>query len=673
MAIVVLTGDDPPKSTRINFEMGRRELTMGDRLKQWQVVVVLAAIVGFAIAPMLERSYPITHSTHFNLSWAFQYQRQFFSGQFYPRWLEFSNFGFGNATFVFYPPLSMVATLPFRMLGLGLAGSLIGSMAAAVALFGGGLYRLARRFYPLWISTTVAVVGMLSPYLTIDIYQRGALGEVWAIAALPWIFWTSHKLIDRAANPPPPPNSPWRHRLSRWGLDPDWDILQFVLAYGALVLSHLPTLLIFTLIWLPFPAWIAPSSRRKFVVLRSYVSLAIAWGATAFFLLPVVADGSAVQLDALYATADYLPQNRLLLSGLWQFAPDLTDHWFDRRLVKPWAMMGVVTVGAIVSDRLERQFFKEDTPTHAISRQQRQTATYWAAASLLALLSTTDLLGWLYSSFSPLQRIQFSWRWLSVATVLVPLLLGDQLSRIVRWPTGLKLSFKLFKAASMVVLWGIVAWHGFKGTVVADRASYDPPTIEQFDRLAEAKQFPEEPQQQPGRPFLKWHWIYPDGLALVDVYEYRAKGVTLPMPPDRIYPLIEWQNGRRDGLTVERWTFGLREFVTNNTTSSERIVRLRTLNYPGWFARLETGKWQAIARKSTAQSDRRPVDRLELSVPSGLSHVTVKYRGTPAERFGTFVSFAVWVSLMGAMAKAKPSSRLRNEAFSSQSPPSSKI
>ncbi|MDC0834587.1 hypothetical protein POG22_16480 [Geitlerinema sp. CS-897] len=645
---------------------------MRDRLKHWQVGVLLAAVVGFAIAPMLERSYPLTHSTHFNLIWAFQYQRQFFSGQFYPRWLEFSNFGFGNATFVFYPPLSMVATLPFRMMGLGVVGSLIASMAAAIALLGIGLYRLTRRFYPRWVSLTVALTGMMSPYFTIDIYQRGAIGEVWAIATLPWILLASQQVIERASHPPP------RRRGVRWGLDPDWDIVQYAIAYGALVLSHLPTLLIFTLLWLPLPWAIAPSKRRLQAVLRSYSSLAIAWSVTAFFLLPVAIDGRLVQLEALYATLDYLPQNRLLLSGLWWLNPDLTNHWFDRKLIAPWAMMGVMTLGAIVGYSVDRWVAAERS-----GFRQRRTVLYWSVASAIALLMTTDLLGWLYLVVPPLQRIQFSWRWLSVATVLVPLLLGDSLYRVARCfqPTDKRL--QIVKGALAVLLWGIVAWHGFQGMLIAERAVYAPATLDKFARLSEAKQFPEEPRQRPGTPFLGWHWIYPDGLAFVDVYEYRAKGVTLPMPPDRVYPLVEWQDGRRDGLAVERWNFGLREFVTNNTTPVERIVRLRTFNYPGWFARLDAGRWQPLVRRSTVEDGRTSGDRLELSVPPGLTRVTVMYRGTRAERWGAIVSFVASVTLVGGVAIASPISLSRRgnsplagffgERVSSPSSQSSKI
>jgi len=206
-------------------------------LRQPKLLVGLALLTGVLalLWPMLQRGYPITHSTHFNLSWAFQYQRQFFGGQFYPRWLEYSNFGYGNPTFAFYPPLCMVAPLPFRLLGLDMPGSLVASMGLAMAVFGLGLYVLLRQVLPWALALGLALLSMAGPYWLVDIYQRGAIGEVWAIAFLPWIFWASLQTICRPQSIGP--------------------VAVLALSYGLLTLSHLPTLLVFTLIWLPLP-WV---------------------------------------------------------------------------------------------------------------------------------------------------------------------------------------------------------------------------------------------------------------------------------------------------------------------------------------------------------------------------------------------------------------------------------
>lgn len=585
----------------------------------WQLWLLLLVAIVVAIAPMLERSYPIAHSTHFNLSWAFQYQRQFFSGQFYPRWLEFSNFGFGNATFVFYPPLCLVATLPFRALGLGLVGSLIGSMALAIAAFALGLYRCARGFYAPGIAATVAALGIFSPYLTVNIYQRGAIGEVWAIAVLPWLLVAAYRSVRRAEAPRP--------------LAPDWDLLELAIAYSLLVLAHLPSLLLTTLVGLACPVCVAAPKHRGTAIARCGAAVLLAFGLTAFFLLPVLLDGRTVELDALAASPDYLPQNRLMLSGLWQLDPDLTDHWFDRGLRPLWYVFFAMTILGAIGYTLSARWpsvRQRSAASEGRSSRQRLVA-YSTGVSAIALLMTTDLLSWLYPLLPPLERIQFSWRWLVLPAAVLPLLLAEVWVGLQRLAPS-ALGKRLLVGALSGCLWAIVAWHGWESLQIADRAVYAPDTIARFARLAAAKTFPEPAHRPPLEPFLNWHWVSATGLALGDVYEYRAQGVTLAMPPPPTPP-IAWDDGSTAGLQRDRWTWGKRQFVATNPEPVSRAVRLRTFDYPAWYVRLDRQSWQRVDRTTSGQ--------MRVWIPPGTHSVTVTYRGTLAERLGTLSSGAV--------------------------------
>ncbi|MGB7519635.1 MAG: hypothetical protein WA896_08390 [Spirulinaceae cyanobacterium] len=554
-------------------------------------LLILLSLV--AIAPMLEGNYPLNHSTHFNLSWAFQYQKQFFGGQFYPRWLEYSNFGFGNATFAFYPPICMVATLPFRFLGLGLAGSLIGSMALAIGFLGWGLYTYARYFYPLSIAATVAGVGMLSPYFMVDIYERGAIAEVWGITTLPWILWASQRLVKQPKN--------------------SQNILLLAFIYGLLILSHLPTLLIFTCVWLFLP-WFFGSWQGVKGCYGGFI-LACSW--TAFYLLPVIGDRRFIQIDTFNTFTEYLPQHRLLLEISRNWAIKFSDHWFDQQLIVPWlSMLAVVSLGLVV------QFCPRNRNTENI-------VAFWLFISLFALLMTTSILAWVYQLLVPLQQIQFSWRWLSLATVTIPLLLGYLLHQAgaklsdaitLTQPLSLPVSFSLLSTWGLsVATWSLVIITILQGVKVTQRADYQPEAIAHFASLAAAKKFPGEPHQGLGTRLMDWHYVFSDGLALVDVPEYRAKEATLAMPPQQFYPLLAWKDGTETNLTIKNWDYGLRQFEANNLTSAPRQVRLRTFYYPGWQIKIDGEKVPTKASSS---------GQLEVSIPPGKHQVKIFYRGT---------------------------------------------
>ena len=115
---------------------------------------------------------------------------------------------------------------------------------------------------------------------------------------------------------------------------------------------------------------------------------------------------------------------------------------------------------------------------------------YWLFASAVGLGMTTDLLGWLYERTYILQGIQFSWRWLALPSVYVPLLLGYWLSH----SQGHQPQHPLRRGAMalMMGVWVMVILSQIiQGIVIAERAVYDPSNIAQFARLGQSKTVPE--------------------------------------------------------------------------------------------------------------------------------------------------------------------------------------
>ena len=565
--------------------------------------------------PMLQRGYPMTHSTHFNLSWAFQYQRQFFGGQFYPRWLEYSNFGYGNPTFAFYPPLCMVAPLPFRLLGLDMPGSLVASMGLAMAVFGLGLYVLLRQVLPWALALVLALLSMAGPYWLVDIYQRGAIGEVWAIAILPWIFWASLRVIAR-------PQS-------------IWPIAALALSYGLLALSHLPTLLVLTLVWLPLP-WVVGGRDPLWPrVGRCYLGSGLGLGWAAFYLLPAFWDQRLIQVDFVNFAEEYMPQHRLMLSGLTQLRPRWTQHWFESNLVGYWGWMAAVLVGVgilVFLEWLARQRGRM-SPLRggsAADSSAKAVVLYSLGASLVALLMMTDLLSWLYGWVLPLRRIQFSWRWMAVTAVTVPWLLGS----LAGWGWDPK-RLRLLLLVGIGLAMGVQTWQGWQ---VLSRAWFDPQTIQTFQELSAAKQFPHEPQERPGIAFLHMHWRFPDGLALVDALEYRPRQATLPIPPPQVDPLLQWQGEDPAALLqVEEWRYGYRRFRAVNPTGQEQSVVLRTFYYPAWRVQID-GRFRAAEHNEPGL--------LQVRIPPGEHRVEVRYLGTAADWLGWILTGVTGVLLV---------------------------
>ncbi|MEN9205569.1 MAG: hypothetical protein Q6K70_07165 [Thermostichales cyanobacterium DRC_bins_46] len=555
-------------------------------------LAVLLLVTAVWTWPVWQRGYPITHSTQFNLSWAFQYQAQFRAGQFYPRWLEYSNFGFGNATFAFYPPLCMVATLPFALLGADLPTSLILSNALAIFLAGAGLYVAARTLLPLpwWGALGVAVLGMSGHYFLGDFWIRGAMGEGWAVAVIPWIFWRTGELL----------------RTGR-------GVVALALAYGMLVLSHLPTLLIFTLVWIPF-LWIC--TRNPTLLGRAYAGLGLGLLWTSFYLLPAFLDQPLVQVDGVNFSDEYKPQFRLMLSGILRLQPQITQHWYEQTLLRYWWL----TVA-----------------TFAVGWLGSPLPWGWLWLTGIPIAFMTDMLGWLYPWVQALQRIQFSWRWLAVTSISVPMLLGSRFPwpwRRGRWGQVLR------QVAVGAVVLGLAGLWLYDSVQMQRRIAFRPDWVQTFSEQARRKvtQYPQEPQRSPRQNFLYWHWLMPDGMGIVDVPEYRALGVVYPMPPPEPVPLAAWQTPQSGTITIERWVYGRRQIQATNASSTPQVLLLRTFYYPAWQVSID-GRRQP--------SERSPQGQLQITLPPGSHQIRVEYGTTFWEAVGRLLTFATPITLLG--------------------------
>ena len=608
--------------------------------------LLLFGIATIATIPMLLHSYPITHSTQFNLSWAFQYQRQFWSGQVYPRWLEFSNFGFGNATFVFYPPMLMIATLPFNLLGMDLPASLVGSMILAAFTLAWGIYLYATLYFPSWLALGISGLAVASPYFLIDIYQRGAIAEVWAIAFIPWVLLATHKLIGQIHLP----QMQRTHAIS------------LAIAWGLLGLSHLPTLLISFLVWLSMPLWFLkdlaksnPLKRYAVEVGRCYLAASLGFMGISFFLLPVIFDQKLVQIESVNFSPEYLPQNRLLLDGLLSLHPKLSTHWFETSsgmIPYFWISLAVVIISVIswwarhfLFANISFQTESNGNPKLPIfSQPSLDRATFfWIIVSAIAFLMTTDITSWIYQLSPTLQKIQFSWRWYGLAVTTIPLLLGSLF-----WQLWQQTYIKIIQQVSLLktiriiticlTIGLIMTSYIYTDKIVFQHTGFDPAIITKFSHLAAEKSFPKEPNPETqGTPILWWHWFFSDGLAIVDVPEYRAKGVTLEMPPHQSYPLTAWQdNNSQEHIQLKRWEYGLREIWVDNQSSDQLSLALRMFYYPAWQLWID-GKKNLLEATSQGQA--------KITIPNGQHLILVKYVGTLSEQLGTVIS---WFSMIFA-------------------------
>jgi hypothetical protein len=338
-------------------------------------VFVLAAAAALLLLPSLVLGTLISHSSPQNLTWASQFAEQVRAGILYPRWMPGSFDGLGSPAFYFYPPLPFwIDALVSVITANALSVSYRLAVTTTVILFLSGL---AMHTWLLRIGgkRTAALVGaiayMAAPYHLFDTYTRGALAESTAYAVLPVVMLGLRLTLEKV----------------RWGLP------LLVLAYAALLLSHLPTALLCSIT--AIPAYVLFSTRSPALLLRCAAGGALGIGLAAIYLLPAIELQPWISADELW-TSFYRASNWFVM------AP---ERWVDPDTMR--VIGSIVLAAALLAVGLS--FALLQLP----DGEGRRQLGFWVALSLACLILVAGLVPWFWDM--PLVgKVQFPWRLLMV-------------------------------------------------------------------------------------------------------------------------------------------------------------------------------------------------------------------------------------------------------------------
>lgn len=127
------------------------------------------------------------------------FKASFLAGHPYPRWLPELYGGYGCPTFIYYPPGLWFFALPVALVLPNVIHVFYVVLIAFFWLGGSGAYRLARLTLPRGPALLCALLFLLTPYLSTQLYTRGSLAELAAMLLCPWAFLRLLRLKDALA------------------------------------------------------------------------------------------------------------------------------------------------------------------------------------------------------------------------------------------------------------------------------------------------------------------------------------------------------------------------------------------------------------------------------------------------------------------------------------------
>ncbi|HUD20171.1 MAG TPA: hypothetical protein VMR81_07045 [Patescibacteria group bacterium] len=225
-----------------------------ERKKNVIGVLVTFLVVLSAVVPFFGRSFIPTHDGEFHFIRFVEFNRMLREGYLFPRWAPTLNSGYGIPVFEFLYPFANYLAAFLHLFAIGFVdafkiGSALGYLAAGLFCF----LWLRKRFglYPAVVGT---IASSFVPYWFVELYVRGEIGEVWAIA---WVF------------------------ASLFVIEEDWP-LPFTITISLLILSHNILAMLFFPFLIVYVLW-----RRNWKWLIAFIG---GMGLAGWFWLPALAE-----------------------------------------------------------------------------------------------------------------------------------------------------------------------------------------------------------------------------------------------------------------------------------------------------------------------------------------------------------------------------------------------
>jgi len=238
-----------------------------------------------------------THDGEYHVIRFFEFDKVIRSGDLYPRWAPDLNNGFGVPLFNYVYPLPNYIASLFHLFGFGFIDTFKLNLFFATLVGGVFMYFWTKEFWGELGGFVSSVFYTFSPYHFLDIYVRGSVGEVWALAFFPAFLWSITKFLKE------------RKKISFFSSS---IFLSFVIfSHNILALMFFS----FTLFYISF--LIFQSKDIKYLMLSVFLIIFLSLGLSSIFWLPAIFERQYVRGLEVYDYSRNFPEFYQLIIPSW--------------------------------------------------------------------------------------------------------------------------------------------------------------------------------------------------------------------------------------------------------------------------------------------------------------------------------------------------------------------
>ena len=567
----------------------------------WLAILLLLGLALPALWPLYINGYPTTDDGDIHLVRQALLDHHVRHGDWYPRWTPELFLGYGYPVFNFYGPATYYLNELLILSGVPLAQAMVVASGFLLLVGGVGMLRLATDYFsahdevvaahwlphPFWAGLVAGVAYLYAPYFLTNLYVRGALAELGAMALWPWVIWSCRRLLTA-----PQP--------SRY-------LFVTALFISGMTITHTITLLLLPPLVLTYATFLLWQRRQGTITaaLRAFgAALVLAMGSSAFFWLPLLVERR--DLSRLAYSAEFMPMH------FWDWHTFLDRAFAFTYSEQPPHPLGLVQVLLVLIALWH--FWR-------LGGESR----FWVigTAILLVAISRPAMPLWLNNDIG--QTIQFPWRLLGLVALTFALITGAGLGWLEQpWQQGIG-------ATLLIIL--IIVGNRPRTALLDFRQPQD------FSVTLDVVATFEEQAQAWGagwsREFLpKWatdfaqREISKRGRAAPSIFAAR----TATSAATQAVPQIKLTAASTD------------ELAFTAQTAKPTQLQLNQFYFPGWQATLETGQPLPVTPSPGS-------GLVTVAVPAGEHQLTLNHAETTTQRWatwltiGTLVGFSLWAFL----------------------------
>lgn len=258
------------------------------------IILSFAALSGFSL---LRPGLPPTHDGEYHIIRFYEFDKVLREGNWYPRWAPDLNNGFGVPLFNYVYPLPNYIASFLHLFNISFIDAFKFQMFIAIIIGAVFFYLWSKIFWGNLGGVVSSMFYTFAPYHFVDIYIRGSVGEVWALALFPIFLWSITKYIK------------YKNKL----------FIPLSAIFLALVIfSHNILALMFFIFSIFYGLFlIVQNENKKSLLINFCLIIVFGLGLSSIFWLPALLEQKYVQGLQIYDITENFPETYQLMIPSW--------------------------------------------------------------------------------------------------------------------------------------------------------------------------------------------------------------------------------------------------------------------------------------------------------------------------------------------------------------------